>query len=112
VETPPPTTQERCGCLKWDYEPSPELAGFELLATREPGPPVDVVTRVPAVPALVTEVPCEALGLYLDGRYVVAVRAFGREGEVSDLSETIVLEVKQRVIYVTRPVEGTCTQHE
>jgi hypothetical protein len=88
------------------------LAAFQVLAARAPGPPEDVVAQVVAVPELVTEVSCAALGLYADGRYVVAVRALGRDGEVSEASQPVTLEVQQRVISAMTPMEGTCTQDD
>jgi hypothetical protein len=104
--TPRPTSgpllvQARCGCLKWDYAPDPNLAFFRILVSETSGQyaGTDVKAQSPGQPTPDREVSCRQLYLFRSRRYYAVVQAVGMDGEPSDHSNEICLEVKDGVLF-------------
>jgi hypothetical protein len=121
---PPPLPQSRaCDCLTWDkYNSHPRLSHFRILVSETKGAftDEDERARVPAVQEkLITEVSCEQLHLFANGRYYAVVQAVAingtREGKHqtdldSKYSNEVCLEVRDRQVYSCSTVNGSSCQ--
>lgn len=72
-------------CLRfdWDYDPIRGLGMFRLYVRQE-GSEYDFehpVMIAPALPGLVTEIPCERISVAVPGRYYAVVTAWRLDGE-------------------------------
>lgn len=96
-----PDSNLRCRCLTWKYPKHPELSHFRVLLSPVSGEFTKAKTQAQqaAVPDLVLSLSCDTLHLFTNGRYYLVAQAVGFSEELSDYSNEVCIEVKDRVVY-------------